>query len=634
MDAVPDRRRRRPGLWLNPAALGRFQHRAGLPLFAGLVADLRRLAAVPVEQTESDASAADGGRPQLVQVLEAAAIECLLAGGDGGRAERAAGLLDAHLDRPPGSCLGKAAAAQAAAIAYDACTGLWAEEERHRLAGRIAGLVESFDRLSKDNPDNPFNNWWGVTHASAGLAALAILPEEPAMAPRVERAIERVRTYLLNYGDRGNYYEGIGYGLYAFSHWAPFVLACRHCLGRDPADTAVGLDRLPALVYATTVPCAKEVGCGDGAGPGERGRRIFWNDDGGGFPGAGVAALLFGLAPRRQLAALRRQYDQLCGPEGDGTCFRAERNPLWTLLFYPAETPPAAPGDPDPEKEGLPLTVVDQRTGLVLFRNRYRDADDSVFAAYAKACHGGGHNHEDAGSIRLMALGRSWATGGGQAKPEPEYQCVLLRNTAQRPAGAPPGHTRLGQLSYFAPAPDGSPGGAASLRLAQLYGARMVDRHLAVCFDPCPGVAVLLAGVEVLWDEAPVRWDWSLCFERELSFEAGKDGRGFLLTAPEAGAAVTFVAPEKLELQCREGPASERTFSNGRYVVYPGARYITASLTAARTEILWVMTVQRGAPPGIEVTGAGPEQEVRVAGRIITLDRGRWFDGPLRILPA
>ncbi len=507
-----------------------------------------------------------------------------------------------------------------ACVAYDLTGAGWSPAERRAVAagaGELARRLAS-TTLCPGNPDNPFNNWWGVTHSSAALAALCFLPEDPALAPLLAQEDERVRTYLLNYGDAGHYYEGTGYGFYALSHWAPYVLAARRVLGRDPADLAPGIAALPRLAHALTVARPKLNDSDDPAFAPGRGMRVAWNDDGGQWPAHGTPALLLALAPARDRAGLRWLHDRLGGARGDRSGAAPARGLLWEFLFCPARAAARAPRGP--------RFVHDRRTGLVVFRDRYRDGDDCVFAAYAKSYHGGGHAQEDLGSWRFQGLGAGWAQAGGQAKAAARFQCVVTRDGR-------PNDGRHGQVSYLAPGPHG---GSVSLRLGPASGTKLWDRHFAVDYSGASGADAVVALADECWHDAEAEWTWSLCFERPLEFTALPGENGFALAGP-AGArlVVRFAAPARLALAVHEGAPSERRFSGGGHRVYPGARYVAATVRGRRVDFLAVATLQRGdAPPmRVEPAAGGGLPAVTVGGARVALALGKWFHGPLRIEP-
>lgn len=597
-------------LWFSPATVSRLRQRAERPWFRDIAATAAATAASPVP----------AGREPLLAWIESAALTHVLAG-DPSLGQRTGEATLAVLETPERSDLGAAAQTLGAVIAYDLCAQSWPASLRDAVgqrlvvfANRLAGV-----ELSTDNPDNPFNNWWGVTHSAAGLAALCVRGEYTGAESTLSLSRDRVRTFLLNYGDRGHYYEGTGYGCYALSQWAPYVLAERQLGEYDPLALAPGVPWFGATLFAMTV-ARRQINDRTGEAGERLGMRILWNDDGGTFPAGGIGPLAAALLPESLRPGARRLLDQLHGPEGDRSAVAPGRGLLWNLLYTPADPEPSALA-PVP----LPRFLHDQRSGLVLFRNRYHDADDCVVGIYAKTYHGGGHTHEDLGSWRWQGLGAAWAQGGGQAKPEAVFQCVVQRNGA-------PNTGRHGQVSYLSPAADGL-GGSVSLRLGAAVGTRLLDRHFLVDFSNASGADALVAVLDQCLATEESEWTWSLCFERRLECTLDADHRGFTLRDSDGGATcrATVLAPARVALALHEGPGTRRTFSSGDEREYAGARYLTATTHGVRSEFFIVFTLQRGTPPPVRLLADEVETIAEVGQARVHLQRGRWFQGPLRL---
>ncbi len=599
-------------LWFSPATLPRLRQRAGREWFRDIAAAAEHLAdEAPPERQEA-----------LYGWIEASALTHVLTG-DAARSRRTGEVALSLLESSARSDLGRAAHALVSVIAYDLCAQAWPETLRNAVGTRLVALANHLagTDLSPDNPDNPFNNWWGVTHSAAGLAALCVDGEHPGAEATLALSRDRVRTYLLNYGDRGHYYEGTGYGCYALSHWAPYVLAEHHRGDYDPASLSTGRAWFGVTLMAMTVARAA-VDDATGALSERLGMRVFWNDDGGAFPSRGIGPLAAALAPAPLQPGLRWMLDRLDGPLGDRAAASPARGLLWSLLYTPDE-----PAKPAPTPAALPRFLHDQRTGLVLFRSRYQDADDCVVGVYAKTYHGGGHTHEDMGSWRWQGLGAGWAQGGGQAKPEAVFQCVVQRN-------GQPNKGRHGQISYLSPAADGL-GGSVSLRLGPAAGTRMLDRHFLVDYSGAAGVPCTVAVLDQCMDDEESEWTWSLCFERRLECAIDADHGGFTLHDRDGGAScrATVLGPEGVRLAAHEGPATTRRFSSGEVRRYPGARYLTATARGKRVEFFVVFTLQRGTPPPVRLRGGARSPHAQVGNAVIRLQRGKWYQGPLRLEP-
>lgn len=554
---------------------------------------------------------------------------CAACGDDAKAAATAYHWIQAELQRPNHSDLGRAASAVAAVAASAACRDFWPHTEAMAIDKLLFDYGKAFNEIQNGNPDNPFNNWWGVTHSAAALCFLAALETIPEAEAEMNREAEKLASYLLNYGDAGHYYEGTGYGLYSFCQWAPFALAYSHRNGQAYAPFAHGCRNMGRLLCTLTVPTADNESRAEDDTAAKLGRRVFWNDDGGSFPDPHVASLLLPIGMENS-KALHGCLNRICGLQGDRSILRLSEShghALWSLMFHPLEETAPSYG------EDMPKTQLDQKNGLVVFRNRYKDGDDCVFAVYAKAYHGGGHGQEDAGSFRFMGLGSSWAHAGGQAKPQAVYQNVPLLGGSERvkPAKKHPG---TGKLLYYAP--NETSGGSVSVDISQLYPVPRVRRHFALTYDPVPGVDALL-GIweEIINPDAPdTQWHFPLCFESHLQLDLLPDKRHFRLQCPTSSASMSgFYSPcDGFSFEEGQGPPSSRTFSSGKKVDYPGARYLKAGVRGGNLNLLTLLILHRKDLPDICFSGSGLETKAHL-GKVLTLslEASRWTPLPLRV---
>lgn len=593
------------------------------------------------------------------------------------------------------SDLGQSARSIVAALAYDWCFPAWSEAERREVAQWLGQTVRGFRRISDGNPDNPFNNWWGVTHSAAGICALSVLGDIEGMEEELARCRARVKLYLCNYGDAGYSYEGPGYGSYAAQYWALYAILERK-FGTDLFEWNPGARHFAETLCALAVMGSrkpawyrerKEQGSGEeeplpeGASFFLGGSRLLcWNDANHAFPNEGEVACFFGLVPPEKTEALRWFYDRGAGRLGTGTFYPTSLGWAMGFALYPEPGFPRSDSFSGPPQVPFATRLFDRRMGLVLFRNRYRDHDDIVFGAYAKAYHGGGHEHDDVGSFRFFGLDAAWSVGGGQAKSARIYQSMLLRNMPDDPfapgaaaaaiaAGRPQaGPSRLGKVLFYEP---GARGGSVSLRLKEAYGTLLTDRHLAfryaeteerggadseggagsAAFSRQSGensgkLHALLGIADHILErsEEASRWTFSLCYENGLELTLEPEANGFTLFAPWSGASlVARFGGEKARFRALESPASRRTFSNGKSITYPGSKIVTATwepVSGATGPVerlfLAAFALYRGRekPPEIAFSGEGKNQEAVVEGFRLALDQSRWLTGPLRILPA
>jgi hypothetical protein len=87
-------------------------------------------------------------------------------------------------------------------------------------------------------------NWGTVIYSSAGLAALALLGDEPRAADWVRLCERKLWRYTMAMGEDGGWGESVSYGSYAWSHGLRFLHALRRVTGDDLFENP-RLRRLP-----------------------------------------------------------------------------------------------------------------------------------------------------------------------------------------------------------------------------------------------------------------------------------------------------------------------------------------------------------------------------------------------------
>lgn len=497
----------------------------------------------------------------------------------------AAAAVDAwrELVDPEGGELGRANAALIGAAIHDAC--------REQLdPGRHAALDRALFTLCRGfrvadvrhgDPHVVTNNHWAVAHAGAAIAAMAIhgCPDGAGgihdTAEDIAWAAGRTKVFLMHYGDRGLYHEGLGYQLYPASFLLPCLLAARNALGADWLSEFPALRESAPSLYASVAARRQ--------GP-RVGVKLSWNDDGSDWCNRNAAILLLAVAPDRQVGALRWMYDRLNGILGDGLFNPDHAGLFFSLLYYPYAVAPCNPNGV------LPNHVTDSRQGLCLFRNRWRDADDAIVGAYARVTHVGGHAHDDAGSIRCMALGHDWIVGGGQARGNAEYQSIVTASDS--PRAKPYG------CGAIIAAEAGAGGGVFGMDLRRPT-LGYAERWLAVDFKGSGGSGLAVAILDLIDDHLSRDWHWNLSFGADLDVTLHADGEGFSLAAGDGARAILrFLGPRPAELDIRRMPDSRRTYQSGDTHVYPGGPFVQARFPhAPHLAIYAVMTVARGIPP-------------------------------------
>jgi hypothetical protein len=118
-------------------------------------------------------------------------------------------------------CLDTGHAMYAMGMFYDWCFDRLSEAERTLVREAIIskGILPSLGQVDIYAPDT---NGYAVIVAGAGLAALAVRPEEPKAGEYLQSAIDKTRVSLDRGGKDGGMFEGPGYGTYLMDSFAVF----------------------------------------------------------------------------------------------------------------------------------------------------------------------------------------------------------------------------------------------------------------------------------------------------------------------------------------------------------------------------------------------------------------------------
>lgn len=495
-----------------------------------------------------------------------------------------------------------------ASILADACFDLLDRKRQLALAALLVDLVNGQKEVEhhKGNPHVVTNNHWAVSHGGALLAALAAHGRDSDSAghtwdldEEVEWAASRLKPFLMHHGDWGLYHEGLGYALYPASFWLPATLALANARRVDWSREFPFIGRMGAAIYGAAVNRPKKPDT-DTPATGV-GMKLSWNDDGPVWPGGPPAVLMTHFADERYRGGLRTMYDRLNGIDGSRDFCPDFCGRFFAFFHYPYDTPA---DNPDTV---LPRHLCDSRQGLAIFRNRYRDADDAVLGCHARATFVGGHVHDDAGSIRLMALGHDWIMGGGQARGAAIYQSVVLPIDDERPDSP-------GCGAVFIDEPHAT-GGVFAMDLRKV-SAGYHERYVSVDYSSSRGCDVALAVLDLVDDHRNRRWQWNLTFEPGLRLALHDDRLGFELRADD-GAVLNarFLGAAPALLEPAEVPGSKRTFQGGGSSRYPPRPMVHAEFDfVPHLAIYVVMAVRRGAATTIDLSG----------GVSVTIDGRRW----------
>ncbi len=471
--------------------------------------------------------------------------------------------------------LKRGAQALIGAIVFECCYDAWTKPQRQAMTELLVKLHESFREILPDagDPHIVTNNHWAVAHAGAALAARAVHQRDGVnMSEGLEWARERTRVFLHHFGDQGLYHEGLGYLAYPAAFLLPWLVA-------DPEMAAAfpNLRNMAASLFSAA--CARPMVSDEDGNVSGVGMKLSWNDDGLGWCQSNTVILSMALAHEKQRGALRWMYDRLNGVHADKTFTPGWGGWFFTLLFYPYDTPAQDPNGV------LPTHLTDTRQGLSVRRAWYRDANDAILGCYARSTFVGGHAHDDAGSVRFMALGHDWIMGGGQARSEAKYQSLVTAADGVR--AKPYG---LGAVIWDTPNVFG-----IDLRKPTIGYA---ERYVAVEFG---ADATRLALLDVIDDHLNRDWIWNITFERGLRCETFPGG--FNLFANDgANLHARFFGSQPVEVWQHAAPDANRTYQSGAKKSYPGRPVLSAKFKFEKhLSIYVVMSVQRGPAPVLEL---------------------------------
>ena len=490
-----------------------------------------------------------------------------------------------------------------AAIVHQCCAEAWSESDRFNFESLLARLALGINQVRPGNPYQVGNNWWAVTHSGALIAALSVHNQTKEdgsswdLGDVIERCKQRLITFCHHFGDAGLYHEGLGYQTYACSNLIPALLALRNVTGEDIFKRFPTLLHMAGSLNAISAPRYNITDENSGGVDPCWGTAISWNDAGQGWPGTAMSNALLALTPDDAIGSHVSWYDRLTGHESPDQQFGR----YCGGRFYAAVCYPYTAEGKDPERS-LPKHVCDSRQGLWVVRDRYHDKDDAVLGAYARATHVGGHSHNDAGSVRLMALDHDWIIGGGQARGKAEWQSSVT--DADEDARK---RSQNRGLIMWDSADKAGAHMAMDLRWNTLcYNERYVGVRWATDESP-----LSYATLDILEHKVGKNWWWSQVFASEL--ECTLHDSGFELSAQDGTRMrVQFLGHQPDELTTEKVPESKRTYASGDEVTYPGRPYVRAVFGGSRDlqHIYAVSTISRGNPPPISSIGKSVGVEI------------------------
>ncbi len=473
------------------------------------------------------------------------------------------------------------------ALAYDLCCDAWDETYRRGIAAALDAKAKQLLRGGGQGWNaSLMSNWSANVGAAAGLTAMAAAGDDgaPDAAATLAQAKRKVDGYLeAAVGTRGWVQESWIYYRYPLGHHLlPFLRCYRQAVDGEgykggPADWY-------ALLFAHAMsaePCERYVPMVNG------GRAEASNHFRSGEMVMGYALL----PPRVRPGALwmmRRRY----GLEGDGTFdITLPHHAVFALADWPVGEAAVNPA------QVVPRVWEDERKGLCLFRDRWRDGDD--FVACFDMClntEGGTGRPRCAGGFAVVGLGQRWAVSRTMKRsPRGAFNVVQMDEMAEDASGH-----RLD----FAGEDDGS--GVVSVDLSDVYGveAGQAVRSFAADYSGHCGAPGLFVVADRIEKGGGV---WRMHTAGRV--EAAEDG--FVIETAEEGVDARLVARVI-------APASPMMLIEP--IEAEGLQRIDIRGRDDTTAVFVVMAVQLGAAPAIEVSGEGLDAAIRMGRRAVRFD--------------
>ncbi|MGC9453482.1 MAG: hypothetical protein ACP5HU_01330 [Phycisphaerae bacterium] len=342
-------------------------------------------------------------------------------------------------------------------------------------------------------------------------------------------------------------------------------------------------------------------------------------------------APLFPIVPERYKPAVLWAWKRHVA--GDATA-EAERlaghSPLYAFLNYPVDM------DSQPPAEVMPLTWDAPDFGHYVFRDGWEGGDDFVAQVWLKAAPIHGWNSGNAGTFRLAGLGHRWAVG-----PTDRNRARFEENVVQLPENPEIIGNACGRATHVEMHEDGS--GVVSIDLNDVYATSAEDgprryssygrmryseafadsgitgmRSIGVDYSGASGAPCLMVIVDKIDGGGQKLWTWQLPAEDVARTTV--DGNTFTVRKPD-GATLrgTFVGSEDVRVFA-EVRRETMTGKAGSQAGKELARPVPGVFATGADNFFAVITVQRGDPPEVGVSGEGLDTTVTVGGREVRFD--------------
>lgn len=302
------------------------------------------------------------------------------------------------------------------AVGYDLCYDGWDEDFRLKVAKAIENYNEgpnsSLEELVKGSRHMPASNHWGMQVGGGALAILAIMNDPGVDSARIKRLMDvssksMIRNMTEGFGDGGFFAEGDGTGsMSAQIVFLPALQAWKTAGGKDfmtpRANAQFMVLKWPILTVFRD------------------GNPHFWPQRGGyphniwersGLSGSGYFAYGFGILRDEYKPGMLWYYNRFlkdrdvkAGALGD-TCSVYPQLSVLSFINWPVGLQ-----EEEPEKK-WPRAFRDSKWNFYAWRNRWRDADDTVISILTRASKGFmGANGETTLSIVSCGKDLTWGT--------------------------------------------------------------------------------------------------------------------------------------------------------------------------------------------------------------------------------
>jgi len=360
----------------------------------------------------------------------------------------------------------------AVGVALAAALGghFWEQAYREELAGAL--LEKGTELITGGGQgwnDSPASNWQANVCSAAAVCAIVSADLQPGKEADdlLNRAVEGVLAYFqAQVGETGWTQESLNYFRYPLDHHLLlFLMVMKH---RRMLHLFEGLPPpwLMHVLFYSFVP-----GCKHAAMVHNRSacHQDHWR--------SGEYAFGAFMLPEKFQPAFHSFWDELCGPDGDGSLgIFLPHHALGALLSQPYLPPPVSPAS------CLPRWWMDAKKGCLLSRNRWQDAGDTVVCVDANQNPMKGTGIPGcAGSFTLLSQGVLWARGAVKTR---EFFNVITCEGMNGKAGATVRRFEVAETGSF----------RIRLDLSEVY-SQSWERQFECLFSPDGSVRVDLLDV-------------------------------------------------------------------------------------------------------------------------------------------